>query len=258
LATLYGDAGLYLPNISHQEFAQKIARLPLLHQPGEAWRYGEAYEVLPFLVEILSGMPFAIFLKQRIFEPLGMTDTDFGFPTNAVEKSAKYYGISETGSLVGAVEPPWLLPTAVSRGGFGLVSTAPDYLRFAQMLLNLGELDGIRILGRKTVQLMTQNHLPTSFLPIRYTPDFGYNGYGYGLGFRVLTDVVSADAMGSAGEYGWYGYGGTYFWVDPKEELVGLIMLRIEPFSYMQIAGPLGYFTIINPFRVLTYQAIVD
>jgi CubicO group peptidase (beta-lactamase class C family) len=258
LAKLYDEAGLYQPNISHQEFAQKIARLPLLHQPGEAWRYCEGYEVLAYLVEIFSGMPFPTFLKRRIFDPLGMIDTGFGLPNNPDERVVKFYGVSETNSFIEVIEPAWLIPTAVSRGGFGLISTASDCLRFAQMLLNQGELGGNHLLSRKTVQLMTQNHLPGGLLPIKLSPDFALNGYGYGLGFRILTDLVSSDAMGSISEYGWYGYAGTYFWVDPVEELVGLMMLRLEPYSYSQLVGPRSYFEMINPFRVLTYQAIAD
>ena len=104
---------------------------------------------------------------------------------------------------------------------------------------------------------MTQNHLPDELVPIQIMPGYWFSGYGYGLGFRVLTDVVQLGGLGSEGEYGWYGYAGTYFWVDPKEELIGLLLIRIDPFSFMQI-DPNGYFSIINKLRVLTYQAIVD
>jgi CubicO group peptidase (beta-lactamase class C family) len=257
LARVYAEAGLYQRNISPQAFAQKIAGLPRLHQPGAAWRYGEAYEVLAYLVEILSGMPFNAFLKQRIFDPLGMVDTGFGFPMDAAERTAKFYTVSDTGHFVEGIEPDWLASTADPRGGFGLVSTAADCLRFAQMLLNQGVLDETRLLGRKTVQLMTQNHLPQSMLPLKISPDFGFDGCGYGLGFRVLMDEIASNAMGSKGEYGWYGYGGTYFWVDPLEELVGMILMRLDVYGYMNIAGPLSFFTLINPFRVLTYQALI-
>lgn len=262
LAKLYGEAGLYRPDSTLQEFSQTLAQLPLLHQPGEAWRYGESYEVLAHLVEVISGMPFATFLKQRIFEPLGMVDTGFGIPKEKRDRLAKFYGVSETGDFAEATEIgavlPWWIPSNLPRGSVGLGSTASDYLRFAQMLLNGGELDGKRLLGRKTVQYMTQNHLPYELMPIKLSPGFGPNGYGYGLGFGVLTDVVQFEGLGSEGAYYWGGYAGTHFWVDPKEELIGLLMLQIEAFSYMRIAGPSSFFTISDPFRVLTYQAIVD
>ena len=144
---LYQEVGVYQPDITLQEFAQKIAKLPALNQPGMAWRYGESFEVLARLVEVVSGMPYASFLKKNIFEPLSMVDTGFFGSKEREERFAKYYGFSKTGGLVEAVEPPRLMPSSFPRGGFGLVSTATDFLRFAQMLLNGGELDGKRLLS---------------------------------------------------------------------------------------------------------------
>ena len=254
LVDLY-DKAVTRPDRPLCEVVQKLAGLPLRHQPGEAWRYGESYEVLARLVELMSGMPVADFLRQRIFEPLRMSETGYCIPDERLERLAKLYGFSDTGAVVEVAEPGLAYTPTLPRGGHGLISTASDYQRFAQMLLNLGELEGARLLGRKTVQWMTRNHLPEELMPIRTS--FGFNGHGYGLGFRVLTDSVQFEVMGSEGEYGWYGWGGNYLWIDPAEDLIGLLMMRMEPFSSMRI-DQMGCFSIINPFRVLVYQAIVD
>ena len=257
LAQIYQESGVQRPDITLQEFSQLIARLPGLHQPGKAWRYGESFDILPHLIEVVSGSPYATFLKQNIFEPLGMPDTGYYGAQEAGERFVKYYAYSPTREFVEAVEPDRLVPSTFAWGGFGLVSTAGDFLKFAQMLLNGGELQGRRLLGPRTVQYMTQNHLPPEMIPIQLTPEVSINGYGYGFGMRVLTDVRRLNGLGSEGEYGWHGYGGTYFWVDPKEDLIGLILMRIEPFSSMQFET-MGYFTFIDTFRSLTYQAVVD
>jgi CubicO group peptidase (beta-lactamase class C family) len=249
LTRLVEEAGLYQPDLTLQEFTNRLSKLPLIHQPGQAWRYGDAYEVLARLIEVISNTPFAAYLKQRIFEPLGMEDTGFGIAEEQQDRVAKYYGFSETGGLVEAVESPRFRPSSIPRGGFGLVSTASDYMRFAQMLLNGGELDGVRLLGRKTVQYMTRNHLPRELLPLQIAPGWELPGYGYGLGFGVVTDAVQSKVMGSEGQYFWDGIEGTWFWVDPREELIGLIMLRMEAWTWI----PVCY-----AFQVLTYQAIVD
>jgi CubicO group peptidase (beta-lactamase class C family) len=249
LTKLVKEAGLYQPDLTLQEFTNRLSKLPLIHQPGEAWRYGDAYEVVARLIEVVSNTPFAAFLKQRIFEPLGMDDTGFGIPEGQQDRLVRYYGFSEAGGLVEALEDPRFRPSSIPRGGIGLVSTASDYLRFAQMLLNGGELDGVRLLGRKTVQYMTRNHLPQGLLPMQIAPGWEFSGYGYGLGFSVVMDAVQSKVMGSEGQYSWDGIEGTWFCVDPREELIGLIMLRMEPWTWI----PVCY-----TFQVLTYQAIVD
>jgi CubicO group peptidase (beta-lactamase class C family) len=249
LTNLVEEADLYQPNLTLQEFTKRLSKLPLIHQPGETWRYGEAYEVVARLVEVISNMSFATFLKQRIFEPLGMDDTGFGIPKEQQNRLVKYYGFSETGDLVEALESPRIRLSSTPCGGFGLSCTASDYLRFAQMLLNGGELDGVRLLGRKTVQYMTQNHLPQELLPIQLAPGWELPGYGYGLGTSVVMDAVQSRMMCSEGQYSWDGIEGTRFWVDPKEELIGLIMLRMEAWTWLPVC---------DAFQVLTYQAIVD
>jgi CubicO group peptidase (beta-lactamase class C family) len=249
LTKLVEEIGLYRPENTLEEFTQKIVKLPLIHQPGKGWRYGESPEVLGYLVELISGMPLDAFLKQRIFEPLGMDDTDFSIPESKRERLANLYGFSETGSLVKKVESsPWLVPSSVPRGGFGLFSTAPDYLRFAQMLLNKGELDDTRILGRVTVEYMTRNHLSKELLPIQPFPGMFLNGYGYGFLLGVLVDPVQAGLLGSEGEFYWGGLN-TIFWIDPKEELFALLMTYLEWPNH----APIYY-----DFRTLTYQSIVD
>jgi CubicO group peptidase (beta-lactamase class C family) len=249
LTKLVEEIGLYRTENTLQEFTQKLVKLPLIHQPGKGWRYGESPEVLGYLVELISGMPLDAFLKQRIFEPLGMDDTDFGIPELKRERLARLYGFSETGSLVKKVESsPWLIPSSIPRGGFGLISTAPDYLRFAQMLLNRGELDDTRILGRVTVEYMTRNHLSKELLPIQPFPGMFLNGYGYGFLLGVLVDPAQAGLLGSEGEFYWGGLN-TIFWIDPKEELFALLMTYLEWPNHV----PIYY-----DFRTLTYQAIVD
>jgi len=249
LAKLVAEIGLKRPKNTLEEFTHKIVKLPLIHQPGKAWRYGESPEVLGYLIESLSGMSYDTFLRQRIFEPLGMVDTGFGIQDDQHDRLARLYGFSETGSFVEKMESePWLIPSSIPRGGFGLVSTAPDYMRFAQMLLNKGELNGERILGRMTVEYMTRNHLPKELIPIQPFPGLFINGYGYGFLFGVLVNVVQAGLLGSEGEFYWGGLS-TIFWIDPKEELFALLMTRFEWPNHVPI-----YYA----FRLLTYQAIVD
>jgi len=250
LTKLVQEAGLYQPDLTLQEFTNRLSGLPLIHQPGEAWRYGDAYDVVARLVELISDQPFAAFLKQRILQPLGMHDTGFGVPEGQEDRFVRCYGISEASGLVETLdEDPRWRPSSTPHGGFGLVSTASDYLRFAQMLLNGGELDGVRLLGRKTVQYMTRNHLPQELLPMQVAPGWEQPGYGYGLGFGVATHAVQAKLIGSEGLYFWDGIEGTWFWVDPMEELIGLLLLRMEPWTWLSVP---------QTFQVLTYQAIVD
>ena len=168
-----------------------------------------------------------------------------------MDRLAPLYGLSETGGfrIIEATQSsPLSTPPTLTPGNTGLVGTASDYMRFAQTLLNGGELDGVRLLGAKTVRWMTQNHLPKSLQPIEIGPDFRHPGYGFGLGFRVRTSAVGADTIGSEGDYGWGGSAGTRFWVDPEEALVGLIML--------QLSWP--WLRIQDTFRALTYQATDD
>lgn len=249
LDKLVADIDLYNPASSIQEFVQKLSKLPLIHQPGQGWRYGEGPEVLGCLVELISGMSIGDFFKQRIFDPLGMADTGYEIPAGQQDRLARLYGPAETGELVEKVEwRPFLAPSSIPRGGFGLISSGPDYLRFAQMLLNKGELDGARILGRMTVEYMTRNHLPPNLIPFQTFPGWFIQGYGYGFLLSVLMDAPRAGMLGSEGEFFWAGLS-SVFEVDPKEQLISIWMSRLEfplhlPFYYV--------------LHTLIRQAIVD
>jgi CubicO group peptidase (beta-lactamase class C family) len=231
---------------SLQEFVSWLAEVPLAHQPGSAWRYGFSTDVLGHLVELISGRPLDAFLQDEVFAPLGMVDTGFYVPAEKRDRLAAMYGPPAAGglSLVDAPATSYFSrPVAFLSGGGGLVSTTADYLRFARMLLNGGALDGVRLLGRKTVELMTDNHLPPD------QPPFEAQGYGFGLGVRVRTSVAQAGTLGSVGEYGWSGAADTEFWVDPAEDLIGL---------YLGQCMPSQLYPARRQFKVLAYQALVD
>jgi CubicO group peptidase (beta-lactamase class C family) len=237
------------PNYPFDEIIRILATIPLVFEPGTAWRYSMATDVLGYVVQQASGKPFETFLRERIFEPLGMVDTGFYVPTEKINRFAVNYapvpggGLkivddSATGNF--ATNGSYFFEPSSPSGGAGLVSTAPDYLRFCQMLLNLGELEGERLLGRKTVEWMTINHLPN-------------NGHiddpslGFGLGFAVLLDPALYSRMGSKGLYCWGGAANTKFWIDPQEQLIGILMLQCMPD---------GVFPVEQDFQNLVYQAI--
>jgi CubicO group peptidase (beta-lactamase class C family) len=232
------------PETPAEEFIGAIAELPLAHQPGSAFRYSLATDVLSHLVSVVSGMPFGCFLQTRIFDPLGMEDTFFCVPEEKRQRLAEVYDPSKEGGMK-KVDPPnatrFFNPCFFQSGGGGLVSNAPDYLRFASMLLNFGELDGTRLLGRKTVELMTSNHLPPG------VHSFDEPGVGFGLGVNVILDVASTQNLGSVGRCGWSGAASTNFWIDPCEELIGLFLTQRMEASVVH-----------DDFRNLVYQAIVD
>jgi CubicO group peptidase (beta-lactamase class C family) len=230
------------------DMVQTLAELPLAHQPGGDWRYSMANDVIGYLVGVISGTPFKAFLAERVFEPLGMDDTGFFVPEEKLGRLAALYSAPGEGGislLDAAATSPYSKPGNPPSGGGGLVSTAPDYLRFAQMLLNGGELDGVRLLTRETVQMMTTNRLPDDLVPIRI--DDPWPGMGYGLGFGVVVDAAQTGASWSEGTFQWLGGGGTCFWVDPREELIGLIMHQAR-----------FYFDHLGPLVNLAYEAIVD
>ena len=233
------------PDLTLADWMGELTKLPLAYQPGTRFRYSVATDVLGYLVQVISGMPFDAFLKQRIFEPLGMIDTDFWVPPDKVERFAANYGPDPEAGLK-VIDPPatshYTRPSKAPSGGGGLVSTTGDYLRFAQMLLNKGELDGVRLLGRKTVELMTANHLPDGVYC------FDDPSSGFGLGVSVLLNLGKSQTLGSAGNFGWGGAANTNFWVDPQEELLGILMLQFMPSDT---------FPVVADFRNLTYQALV-
>ena len=233
---------------------EKVAALPLLAQPGSAWNYSIATDVLGHLVAVISGQDFAAFLRQRVIAPLGMTDTDFHVPAAKISRFAANYarGADNKPHLIDAPErSAYAAPRAIASGGGGLVGTAPDYLRFCRFMLNQGELDGVRLLGRKTVELMTSNHLRGDMADMgqaRFS-ESTYVGIGFGLGFSVMLDPARAQIVGSPGEYAWGGAASTSFWCDPVEEMAAVLMTQLMPSSSYPIRREL---------RVLTYQAITD
>jgi CubicO group peptidase (beta-lactamase class C family) len=238
------------PNDTVADSVKRLATLPLNFHPGDAWEYGPATDVVGRLVEVISGMTLDEFLKKRIFEPLKMKDTHFYLPKAKLDRfAANYQPDDKNNKKIKLVEAPNAESRYVKEphiyfsGGGGLVSTAADYFRFHQMMLNGGELDGSRILGRKTVELMTANHIGDMQAWLTGP------GYGFGLGYRVAKDVGQTALLGSVGEYGWGGAFCTYFWVDPVEEMIGIVMTQVRPYDHLNIR---------QEFQVLANQAIVD
>ena len=263
---MYNEGRLLDAQCSLDAAIDDLARFPLAFQPGSRWRYSVGIDVAARVIEVISGRPLGAFLRERLLEPLGMADTAFGVPPEKRSRLAAMYGrpdVIAAGPTVSSELEAWSKgvndrldvsmsypvnsPGEFMRGGHGLFSTIGDYFRFAQMLANGGELDGTRILGRKTLELMHLNCVPAALLPL----DIGglpLPGYGFGLGSRVLMDVAQSGAPGSAGEFGWSGAAKTTYWVDPKEQLVGLFMTQ----SMMSFDLP------ELDLRALAYQAIVD
>ncbi len=243
------------PGLDLAACCAKWAELPLVFQPGSEWNYGVSTDVLGRVIEIVSGQPLDVFMKERIFEPLGMTETDFWVPAERADRfAALYMPHPTTGQAflmpgAGSMDhPPEMLG-----GGGGLAGTAHDYLRFAHMLLGRGELDGVRLLGSRTVDYMTRNHLPgNADLEEFGRPLFAettFDGVGFGLGFSVVLDPVKNRVPGSAGDYSWGGAASTIFWVDPVEEIVGMFLTQLLPSSTYPIREEL---------KTLVHQALVD
>ncbi|MGI9250277.1 MAG: serine hydrolase domain-containing protein [Pseudohongiellaceae bacterium] len=219
---MYNEVGVLDPNSTLQEMIDKLADIPLRQQPGSVWHYSVAVDVQGYLVEKLSGQKFGDFLQQRIFDPLGMVDTDWYVTPEKANRFAQVYSYGENGELVSGEGFPGsnfsVNPTFQSGGG-GLVSTAMDYMRFSQMLLNGGELNGVRILSPMTVRLMHRNQLPAG------VPNIGSPGTLFGLDFAITANPVEAESY-SRGEYYWGGAAGTWFWIDPVEDLVFVGMIQ--------------------------------
>ncbi len=247
---LYDQVDLTSPDLTNQEMVRRITQLPLAYQPGQAWRYSMATDVVGHLVELISDMSLGEFFEEKIFKPLGMEDTAFTIPTEKVDRFATLYGKTdeEPLGLIDVATGGDYFNTRLELGGAGLVSTASDYLRFAQFVLNRGELDGVRLLGPRTVELMTSNHLPAALMPIAMGEE-QMPGFGFGLGFSVMMDVALSGWMGSVGLHGWGGWASTHFWIDPQEQLIGILMVQYVPS---------GTYPIRTDFRTLVYQALVD
>ena len=271
VAQMYRDARIMNDSTRPLDaLIDELATLPLAFQPGTRWHYSVGIDVAARLIEVLSGESLGDFLQQRLFDPLGMSDTGFGVADDQLGRVAAMYGLPDlVGENYSAIELmeaalsgfneridvsvtyPTSTPEVFQRGGLGLFSTAADYMKFAQMLANDGRIDrsgsGERLIGRKTLELMHSNHVPLELLPYEVL-DMPSPGMGFGLGSRVMLDVAQTAGPGSVGEYGWAGAAKTYFWVDPAEELVGLFMSQ-----YMT-----GMLLPDRDLRSLAYQAIDD
>jgi CubicO group peptidase (beta-lactamase class C family) len=247
-----------------EEMIAGLLKLPLAFQPGIRWQYSVGIDVIARLIEVISGQKLQQFLQERLFAPLGMHDTGFSVPAEKLTRLATMYGLpdiatSTVSTIARAYEQghnerldlenthPATNTSSFARGGYGLFSTIGDYMRFAQMLLNRGQLEGVHILAPKIVDLMHMNHLPKSLLPweIGGVPSLGY---GFGLGSRVLLNVAESALPGSVGEFGWGGAAKTHYWIDPQEELIGILMTQ-----YM-----VGFDVPEKDFQVLAYQALME
>ena len=242
----YQQAGIDFAKLdSLKELVDRMAPCPLLYQPGEKWVYSLAHDVQAYLVEYFSGMRFDKYVQSKIIQPLGMKDAVFGIPKEYVGRYTTNYGPKKEGGVEPIDKPEssnYARYTDHPFGGLSLSSTTMDYFRFAQMLLNRGKLDNVRILGRKTVELMTANNLPPQI------PDIGMmGGTGYGLGVSSLINPALAGNLGSQGIFGWGGAATTSVVIDPKEDLVVLYFTQ-----YM--GSDFGY----RRFQTLVYQSIVE
>jgi CubicO group peptidase (beta-lactamase class C family) len=244
------------PGYTLQNMIDTLAELPLEFSPGTAWNYSVSTDVVGYLVEVISGQPLDTYLHDHIFAPLGMPDTGFTIAEAQLPRFACNYQLATDGrlQLVDAPEQSQYRTCSLFSGGGGLVSTAVDYFRFTSMLRNRGELDGVRLLGRKTVDLMTQNHLPnghdlTHMAQAGRFTETAYAGVGFGLGFSVLQSPVRAQVLGTPGEYAWGGAASTAFWIDPGEDMIVIFMTQLMPSSSYPLRREL---------RTLTYAALID
>ena len=218
------------PEDALEDYIHRLAQLPLNFQPGAAWEYGPATDVLGRLVEVVSGQPLDQFFRQRILDKLAMKDTWFYLPKDRLPRLSSAYE-KQTGGLKKLTALGPANPTGrMFSGGGGLAGTAEDYFIFCQMLLNGGQLNGTRLVSRKTVEMMTANHIGK--LPLWQD---AYRGYGFGLGFRVRQDLGESSTLGSVGEYGWGGAYGTFFWIDAKEQCIGILMIQLMPYAHLNI-----------------------
>ena len=233
------------------EFAERLGQLPLVFEPGERWHYSVAVDVTGLVVERLSGMSFDAFLKERLFEPLGMAETFFNVPEDKLDRLLPNHRWNRQEEHLVQINRPYQ-PTEMFSGGGGLVSSTMDYLRFAEMVRRGGELDGVRILSPKTVAFMTANHLPATLTAGGTGENPGARAaarsFGFGLGFGINMDPVASGVLGSQGEYNWGGAAGTVFWVDPVEDMVvvGMIQLMGSPWPLRR------------ELRVLANQALTE
>ncbi len=259
----YNDAGVFGVDVTLSEMMKKLAAIPLHRQPGTAFEYGVGPDIQARLVEVLSGLPFDEYLRRNLFEPLKMKDSGFYAAGDSAKRLVPVSWWNKQGKLVpldgphghpdgGFLVQPWSVNSYTVNhlrkgGSFGLIGTAEDYWRFAQMMANGGQLDGIRILSPRTVAYMTRDHLGSIEMP---ADSGGSSGMGFGLGFAVIKDPAIAGEMSSVGTYTWAGAAATYFWVDPKEDLVVVALTQLME---APAAEPLW-----RQLRALVYSALID
>lgn len=248
--------GLALDN-DLQNMIDALAELPLQFSPGTRWNYSVATDVLGYLIQQLSDQPLDEYIKERITEPLGMQDSHFQVPSDCIDRFAACYQKHPTDNRFTLLDSPTdsafnKRPTMLSGGG-GMISTIDDYQRFASLLRNRGSHDGHPILGRKTMEYMTLNHLPgggdLASMGQSHFAETSFEGIGFGLGFSVVLNPATANVLDSRGEFAWGGAASTYFWVDPVEELTVIFMTQLMPSSAYPIRREL---------KTLVYQAIID
>ena len=239
-----------------QSMIDGLAEIPLEFSPGDAWNYSVSTDVLGYLIEKISGQPFEQFLKQRIFSPLRMNDTDFFVAPEKAHRLAACYAADGKGGMTLYDDPAtsgFLSPPSLISGGGGLCSTAADYLTFCRALLNGGELGGVRLIGPKTLALMTTNHLPggrdLTEMSKSLFSEATYAGVGFGLGFSVTMTPALTLIPGSTGEYAWGGAATTSFWIDPAEDLIAIFMTQVVPSSAYPVRREL---------RTMIYAAITE
>ena len=242
------------PTYDLQECMARLGRLPLQFEPGSAWNYSMSTDVCGRLVEVMSGLTLDEFFRTRIFEPLGMSDTGFSAPDAEVDRCSTLYAFSPgKGMSVMAPAPAMTIPPSMLSGGGGLVSSADDYLRFCHLLVNGGELDGVRLLSPRTLRFMTTNHLPggqtLNDMGQATFAEVAMAGTGFGLGFSVLVDPAASQSLGSVGQYAWGGAASTAFWIDPVEELAVVFMTQLLPSNTYPLRRHL---------QAGVYQALVD
>jgi CubicO group peptidase (beta-lactamase class C family) len=245
------DSGVPLPRM-----IELLAHTPLEFSPGKAWNYSVSTDVLGYLVGVISGIPFEQFLRERIFNPLTMTDTDFHVPVEKHARLAACYSLDPQGKIVLQDDPAtsrYLKPPTFLSGGGGLVGTAADYMKFCQMLLNRGVANGHRFLSPKTIALMTMNHLPSGKELIEMSrslfSEAVYAGLGFGLGFAIVLDRAKTMTPGNVGEYFWGGAASTAFWIDPKDDVAVVFMTQLLPSSSYPIR---------HQMRTLVYSALEE
>ena len=251
---MYRKADITDPDSTLREMVEKLGRLPLVNQPGAKWRYSNATDVLGYLVEVVSGTPFDRYLQDNILDPLGMTDTSFYVAEENLDRLATVYGASLNGGIV-PLDNPMVnrqrRPHTLFSGGGGLVSTASDYMHFCQMLLNGGSLGDARLLAPKTVEMMRSNHLTDDLKPFAVGQSMSSDtkGCGFGLGFRVVMDIAQHGIIGSNGIYSWGGAASTVFWIDPKEDIVAILLTQFMPSSHYPLR---------REFQIAAYQALME